>query len=106
VKVTNLFNNTPIRLPEERIDVLTKSENVRIERIISRGHASPEDFWYNQDQDEFVLLIKGKAELEFTDPDKIVTLNAGDSLIIPAHQQHRVRWTEPETETIWLVVFY
>ncbi len=106
MKVTNLFNNTPIRLPEERIDVLTKSENVRIERIISRGHASPEDFWYNQDQDEFVLLIKGKAELEFTDPDKIVTLNAGDSLIIPAHQQHRVRWTEPETETIWLVVFY
>ena len=103
---TNLLENIPTDLPEELIEVLASSENVRIERIISHGHTSPEDFWYDQDQNEFVLLLKGKAELEFSDPDKMIMLDEGDSLVIPAHQRHRVSWTKPETETIWLVVYY
>ncbi len=106
MKVSNLLENIPAQLPEELIEVLASSENVRIERIISHGHTSPEDFWYDQDQNEFVLLLKGKAELEFSDPEKTIILEEGDSLIIPAHQRHRVSWTKPETETIWLVVYY
>ena len=106
MKVSNLLENIPAQLPEELIEVLASSENVRIERIISHGHTSPEDFWYDQDQNEFVLLLKGKAELEFSDLGKTIMLDEGDSLIIPAHQRHRVSWTKPETDTIWLVVYY
>ncbi len=106
MKVSNLLENIPAQLPEELIEVLASSENVRIERIISRGHTSPKDFWYDQDQNEFVLLLKGKAELEFSDPSKTIMLDEGDLLIIPAHQRHRVSWTRPEIETIWLVVNY
>ncbi len=106
MKVSNLLENIPTELPEELIEVLASSENVRIERIVSHGHTSPEDFWYVQEQDEFVLLLKGKAELEFSDPDKMIMLEEGDSLIIPAHQRHRVSWTKQETGTIWLVVYY
>ncbi len=102
----NLLENIPADLPEELIEVLASSESVRIERIVSRGHTSPEDFWYDQDQNEFVLLLKGKAELEFSDPDKTIRLGEGDSLVIPTHQRHRVSWAKPETETIWLVVYY
>ncbi len=106
MKVSNLLENIPTELPEELIEVLASSENVRIERIVSRGHTSPEDFWYDQDQNEFVLLLKGKAELEFSDLGKTIMLDEGDSLIIPAHQRHLVSWTKPETDTIWLVVYY
>ncbi len=106
MKKVNLLENIPVDLTEELIEVLASSENVRIERIVSYGHTSPEDFWYDQEQNEFVLLLKGKAELEFSDPDKKIMLNEGDSLIIPAHQRHRVSWIKPETETIWLVAYY
>lgn len=106
MKKTNLLENIPTDLPEELIEVLAVSDNVRIEWVVSRGHTSPEDFWYDQDQNEFVLLLKGKAKLKFSDPDKMIMLEEGDSLIIPAHQRHRVSWTKPETETIWLVVYY
>jgi len=106
VKKTSLLENFPPQLPEELIEVLASTNNVRIERIVSHGHTSPEDFWYDQDQDEFVLLLKGKAELEFSDPSKTIMLEQGDSLIIPAHQRHRVSWTKPEIETVWLVVYY
>jgi len=106
MKVSNLFENIPAKLPEELIEVLASTNNVRIERIVSHGHTSPKDFWYDQDQDEFVLLLKGKAELEFSDPDKTIMLDEGNTLIIPAHQRHRVRWTKPEIETIWLVFYY
>ncbi len=106
MKTTNLLKNLQANLPEELTEVLATTENVRIERIVSYGHTSPEDFWYNQEQNEFVLLLKGKAELEFSEPDKTITLDEGDSMIIPAHQRHRVSWTKPETDTIWLLVYY
>lgn len=106
MNMTNLFENIPSELPEELVEVLASSENIRIERIVSYGQSSDKDFWYDQEQNEFVLLLKGQAELEFTQPNKIFKLAEGDSLVIPAHQQHRVNWTAPKTKTIWLVVFY
>lgn len=113
---TNLFENIPKELPEELIEVLAASENIRIERIVSKGQCSEENFWYDQDQNEFVLVVKGKAKLEFLDPNntdqnksnpnKKVTLQEGDSILIKAHQRHRVSWTTPDSETIWLAVFF
>ena len=38
--VANLFADIPLDLPQEQIDELAASPNVRIERIVSRGHAS------------------------------------------------------------------
>ncbi|MDF7798089.1 cupin domain-containing protein [Pontiellaceae bacterium B1224] len=100
----NLFSNIPEELPEELVDVLTESSNVRIERIMSDGHTSPDDFWYDQVQNEWVLLVSGSATLEFE--DRSVELKPGDYLLIPAHQKHRVAATSETEKTIWLAVFY
>ncbi|MEZ4632005.1 MAG: cupin domain-containing protein [Deinococcales bacterium] len=100
----NIFSNIPKNIPEEIFETILESEGVRLERIISQGHHSPEGFWYNQDQAEWVIVLKGKAQLEFE--DGIIELGAGDYLNIAAHQKHRVKWTTPDEETIWLAVFF
>ena len=100
----NLLKNIPSILPSEITSVLTENENVRIERIVSDGHASPEGFWYDQEQSEWILLISGSAVL--TVEDKKVELNAGDYLLIPAHQRHRIESTSSTEKTIWLAVFF
>ncbi len=100
----NLFSDIPADFPSEISTVLAESENVKIERIVSDDHASPEGFWYDQDQNEWVLLVSGSAVL--TVGDEQVELNAGDHLLIPAHQRHRVESTSATEKTIWLAVFY
>ncbi len=99
----NLFSNLPAALPEELIETLWAAGEVRVERIVSRGHASPPEFWYDQTEHEWVLLLKGAARLEFE--DKTVELAPGDYLDIPPHVRHRVAWTAPDEPTIWLAVF-
>lgn len=103
--VDNLFVDVPEQLPEELTQVLLQNESVRIERIVSDGHASDEDFWYDQDEHEWVLVIQGKARIEFDSGD-IKSLTQGDYLLIPAHQKHRVCSTSEHEKTIWLAIFY
>lgn len=100
----NVFDAIPGHLPEELIETLCVNKNVRIERIVSHGHASEEGFWYEQQEHEFILLIQGNAELEFV--DKTIQLKPGDYLTIETGKKHRVKWTAPDMTTIWLVVFY
>ncbi len=100
----NLFSNLPAGLPEELFTVLAENENVKIERIVSDGHASPEGFWYDQDQNEWVLLISGSAVLMVE--NERVELNPGDYLLLPAHQRHRVESTSATEKTIWLAIYY
>ena len=100
----NLFRNIPEELPEELFTVVAENETVKIERIVSDGHASPEGFWYDQEQNEWVFLVSGSAIL--TVEDEPVKLNAGDYLLIPAHQRHRIESTSQNEKTIWLAVFY
>ena len=102
----NIYSDIPNDLPEELIEVISESEGVRIERIVSRGHRSPEGFWYDQDENEFVLLVSGEAELLFEEDNESVRLEEGDYLVIPAHRRHRVAWTAPDRETVWLAVHY
>ncbi|WP_116472714.1 cupin domain-containing protein [Zobellella maritima] len=102
----NLGHDIPPLLPEELIQTLAGNDQVRIERIVSRGHASPEGFWYDQDEHEFVLLVQGEAELELRSPAARIRLQAGDYLLLSAHRQHRVSWTHPGQDTVWLAVFY
>jgi cupin 2 domain-containing protein len=102
----SLLECVPDELPEELFDTICSTDNVTIERIVSRGHASPEGFWYDQEKNEFVLVIKGSAGLKLENKDDIAVLNAGDYLAIGAHVKHRVEWTDPTCETIWLAVHY
>ena len=101
----NLLANLPDELSDERFETLVETGAVRIERIVSRGHASPAVGWYDQDRDEWVLLVRGAARLAFDD-GREVELGPGDWLEIPAHRKHRVAWTDPDTETVWLAVHY
>ena len=102
----NVFASIPAQMPEELTELLSGSGRVRIERILSKGHRSPDGFWYDQEQDEWVLLLKGKAGMTFAENPASVELVAGDYVNIPAHVRHRVEWTADNEETIWLAVFY
>ena len=99
----NLFTDLPSNLPDELFTTLVEATNLRIERIVSHGHSSPEGFWYDQDQHEWVVLLKGAARLRFE--GEIVDMMPGDFVNIPAHTKHRVEWTTPDEPTIWLAVF-
>ena len=101
---SNLFTNLPSNLPDELFTTLLVANNLRIERIVSHGHSSPDDFWYDQDQHEWVVVLKGAARLSIE--GEIKELKPGDCINIPAHQKHRVEWTTPDEPTIWLAVFY
>lgn len=102
----NLLQQIPATLPEELVETLTQAEHLRIERIVSRGQASPPGFWYDQEWHEFVLLLSGRARLAFNDGTPVIDLEPGDWFDIPAHRQHRVDWTAPAQDTVWLAVHY
>jgi cupin 2 domain-containing protein len=100
-----LWKAAPTALPEEMVTILAENRHVRIERIVSTGHASPADFWYEQGQHEWVAVLCGAAELEFEDGQR-VPLTPGDALLIPAGKRHRVQWTSTTEPTVWLAVFF
>jgi len=105
MKPENIFSIRPANLENEALDVLINNSNVTIERIISKGHRSPETGWYDQEKNEWVMVLRGGAELTFAD-QTIVRLEAGDFIHIPPHKKHRVSWTDPDQETFWLAVHY
>ena len=102
--IGNLFDELPQHLPKEVVQTLIRAADVRIERIISHGHASAPDFWHDQPQHEWVIVLKGAARLQFEDGD--VEMVVGDFINIPAFTRHRVDWTTPDEPTVWLGVRY
>jgi len=105
MKSQNIFSDLPTCLKNEVFDSLIKNESITIERIVSKGHRSPEHGWYDQERNEWVLIIKGQAILSFDDKQSI-NLNEGDYINIPPHKKHKVTWTNPDCETIWLAVHF
>ncbi len=105
IDIGNLFESLPEDISKEVFSEIIQGENIRIERIISKGHSSPEAGWYDQDDNEWVIVLKGEAKLSFENDDD-VHLVSGSHLNIPAHTKHKVTWTKPNTETIWLAVHY
>lgn len=101
----NIFNFIPADLSKEIVERLVDSNTVKIERIISKGHKSPASGWYDQDTNEWVLVLTGKAIVSFVE-DPSLTLKQGDFINIPAHKKHKVEWTDPDIETIWLAIHY
>ncbi len=102
----NLFDAISADLPEELFTPLLTASSVRIERIVSHGHASPSGFWYDQDDNEWVLVIEGSATIEFEDQPDPVELRRGSYLNIPAHAKHRVVSTDPSQKTVWVAIHY
>jgi cupin 2 domain-containing protein len=105
IDMGNLFESIPVDIGEELFTELVRGENLKIERIISQGQSSPASGWYDQDENEWVIVIKGEAKISFED-DSVVHLKAGSYINIPANTKHKVAWTRPDTETIWLAVHY
>jgi cupin 2 domain-containing protein len=93
-------------MPEELVETLAEGKHVRIERTVSTGQASPEGFWYDQEESEWVVVLKGEARLLFEGDARPIHLEPGDHVTIPAHRRHRVEWTTPDEPTVWLAVFY
>jgi cupin 2 domain-containing protein len=106
VNAKNIYEDIPDSFPEELIEVIAGKDNVRIERILSRGYSTPDNSWYDQKQDEYVILLKGEAGLLFENGDDVLVLRPGDYLDIPARVKHRVEWTSPDEDTVWLAVHY
>lgn len=102
--MNNMFADIPTALTEELVETLAKSASVRIERIVSCGHSSPAGYWYDQSENEFVVLLQGAARLRFE--DGVMEMVPGSFVAIPAHRRHRVEWTSPDERTVWLAVLY
>lgn len=102
----NLYRQMPTDLAEEAIDILARGKGMRVERIVSHGHRTPSGFWYDQTDDEWVVLLKGEAVLRFEKGDRVLRMKPGDYVNIGAHERHRVESTAEGTETVWLAVFY
>jgi cupin 2 domain-containing protein len=104
---SNLFAGLPrSTLENEQFLELLARPGLRIERIVSTGHASPADFWYDQPDGEWVLLVQGEAWLAFADELTARRLRPGDFIDIAAHRRHRVEWTQAEPPTVWLAIHY
>lgn len=100
----NIFDEIPVDKSEEKFFEIFKDEKIKIEKIVSNGQKSPQDFWYEQEKSEFVLILEGFAIVEFEDFE--VELKKGDCLNIKAYQKHRVKFTTLDETTIWFAVFY
>ncbi len=105
MKTLNIFSNIPKQLKEEVFEDILLKDGVKIERIISKGHTSPKSGWHLQNHDEWVIVLQGEAILSF-EKENDVKLVSGDYINIPVNLKHKVSWTTPDKETIWLAVHY
>ncbi len=101
----NLVDAIPGASDNEIFEDLIVGKGVRVERIVSFGHASPDGYWYDQDQAELVIVLSGRAKLTIEGHEQDYDLRAGDTHFLPAHCRHRVAWTDPDRPTVWLAVF-
>lgn len=104
--IPNLLAEIPRDLPEELFQTLVAAQGLRIERIVSYGHASPAGFWYDQAENEWVLLLQGAARLRFENRETPFELTPGTHVLIPANMRHSVEWTDPTQPTIWLAIHF
>jgi len=102
----NLFDELPESLDEEAVETLMSSGAMRLVRIVSTGQATAEGEWYDQDDWEWVVLLKGAAGLRIEGEAEVRALAPGDFVHIPAHMRHRVEWTAADEPTVWLALHY
>ncbi|MEK6888897.1 MAG: cupin domain-containing protein [Nanoarchaeota archaeon] len=105
VKKGNIFSKEPSDKSKEIFETIIQSKNCKIERIISHGQETTKGKWYNQEENEFVIVLKGNAKILFENKETIA-LKEGDYIDIPKNIKHRVEETSDKEGTIWLAVFY
>ena len=105
MKKSNIFSQIPEDLKDELFENIITTDKLNIERIVSYGHTSPKTGWYESKENEWVIVLKGEAILSFEDSED-VKLDAGDYVNITAFLKHKVSWTLPHVETIWLAIHY
>jgi cupin 2 domain-containing protein len=106
MKRANLFKAVPDRMTEEIFEPLIQTDHFKLERILSKGHAMPPGEWCDQEREEWVLLLKGSAGILFEGEKEVERMEPGDYIRIPGHRRHRVEWTDPNGETLWLALHY
>ncbi len=106
IKQGNIFADIPDPGEGESLETLAETDRFRLERIVSHGEATPAGQWFDQDRDEWVILLSGSAGLRFEEESRIRELRPGNYLLIPAHRRHRVEWTEAGGTTVWLALHY
>lgn len=107
MQVKNIFSLKDISYKgtNEYFETLCEHGELNIQRIVSMGQVSPPDYWYEQEKNEWVVLLKGKATLEFEN-NKLVHLQAGDFLLLPAGLKHRVAYTAKDQPCVWIAVHF
>ena len=105
MNIENIFKPLNVPATDEIFEKLLSTSHFMLERIVSTGQATPPDKWYDEDKDEWVILLSGSAGLLFEN-ETIQVLHPGDYVHIPAHQRHRVEWTDLSQPTVWLAVHY
>ncbi len=106
MKIENIYGKRPSGLSSEIFETILETDIIKVERIVSKGHKTPEGFWYDQSTNEWVILLQGSATISFEKKDRTVTLKPGDYLNIPKHCKHRVASTSENPETVWLAIHY
>jgi len=106
MKIANIIDKTPHILKDELFTTLVKNNNFTIERIVSQGHITPSNKWYDSAKNEWVIVIKGEGKILFDDNSDEIVMKKGDYINIPPHKRHRVTYTSPSENTIWLAVHY
>ena len=104
MKAMNLFADIPADIADELFEPLVETPSLKLERIVSAGQATPRDTWYDQERDEWVVLLSGSAGLLFEGEAEPLVLGPGDYVLLPAHRRHRIEWTEEKT--VWLALHY
>lgn len=101
-----LFDLPTPDMAAEIVSPLLVRKAMKIERIVSAGQTSPDGYWYDQPESEFVVLMAGKAILRFEAPDVTIEMTPGDWVDIPPRRRHRVEWTQATPPTVWLAIYY
>ena len=103
--MTSIFSDIPSEIPNEIFEDIITTDKLRIKRIVSKGQTSPDTGWYDQSENEWLIILSGYGVIEYINGVK-VRLKQGDYLNIKAHEQHRVIETSPDEATVWLAIFY
>ena len=110
IQVKNIYREIPKRTvrPTEHIEEILAKGNVKMERIVTYGKPTPEGEWYDSNKNEFVIVLRGQADLLFEDGNRRVKMMVGDYINIPPHARHRVERVpnRKNTDTIWFTVYY
>lgn len=102
-RTANLLEGLPAPGPEEVFETLVRRPGARLERIVSHGQTTPPGKWYDQEEDEWVMVLAGGARL-LIEGEGEASLGPGDAVFLPAHCRHRVAWTDPARPTVWLAL--